>query len=57
MMTETRDIVNDVSDGWCSLVEVGADWCISRQTAEREVAGSYPGQSNAQGDLYVLPLL
>ena len=56
MMTETRDIVNDVSYGWCSLVQVGADWCISRQTTEREVAGSYPGQTKTQGDFYVLPL-
>jgi len=57
MMTETQDIVNDFSYGWCSLVQVGADWCISRQVAEREVAGSYPGQTNTQGVLYVLPLL
>ena len=56
MMTETWDIVNDFSYGWCSLVQVGANWCISRQTAEWEVAGSNPGQTKTQGDLYVLPL-
>ena len=56
MMTETRDIVNDFSYGWCSLVQVGADWCISRQTAEREMADSYPDQTKTQCDLYVLPL-
>ena len=51
MMTETRDIVKDFSYGWWSLVQVGADLCISRQVAEREVVGSYPGQTKTQDDL------
>ena len=37
-------------------MQVGANLCISRQVAEREVAGSYPGQTKTQDDLYVLSL-
>ena len=56
-MNKNRDIVNDFSYGWCKLVQVGADWCISWQVAEREMAGSNPSQTNTQGVLYVLALL
>ena len=57
MMTETRDIVKDFSYGWWSLVQVGADLCISRQVAEREVVGSYPGQTKTQDDLIMCAVL
>ena len=39
---------------WCRLLRTGV---FRGKVAEREVAGSYPGQTNTQGALYVLPLV
>ena len=53
MMTVTWDIVN-VDVVWCRLLRTGV---FRGKVAEREVAGSYPGQTNTQGVLFVLSLL
>ena len=45
MMTVTWDIVN-VDVVWCRLLRTGV---FRGKVAEREVAGSYPGQTNTHG--------